>query len=793
MSGYLALARKHRPQTFEDIVGQEHVCKTLQKAIEGQRIHHAYLFAGIRGIGKTTCARVLAKALNCKDGPTPHPCNTCVSCVEITAGRSMDVMELDAASNRGIDDIRELREGVRYTTARDRFKVVIIDEVHMLTEQAFNALLKTLEEPPAHVRFILATTDPQKLPATILSRCQRFDFRRVSTAALVAHLARICTKESVEVEEDALAIVVRQTQGSVRDSMSLLDQLIAAAEGKVTAQFAKEVLGVADRRWVLDCLSALLGGDARKALLVLREVFVSGYDVFLFISEVLQNLRNAMVLAVTGKNKELVDLSQSELNELVEIIKGRNPLDLHYYLQVMLQAVEQIRRSEFPLFAAEEALVRVASASQTAQVSHLVQRLVDLEQKIAKAVSEPDLFRGGSTPAGQRSADLPNDPPAVAPASAAPVPASPLPAPPAPLPAHTSSQRAPSARSTAQPVEPASRDIIAPLPGGEPSAVVEPDTKPIDEPAALVEPDTKPIDEPPPMLEPDTKPIDEPAALVEPDTMPIDEPAALVEPDTKPIDEPPAMLEPERVPQTAPAPVPACGENPAELPAADSDNEAANSAAEEDSEESEEAESAEPMKIVQLELETPEGPATATPGGSDEVAGEQPAHFEHEEHEALSAAAPEPPPPTRPVETAALPTSAAEMSKFWEGFVEYVKEQRKNARLGQFEAGALEMLVLKSVEESARRLVVKCPAGTRPLAVSMGLDTILLKYLGFAVKVDFIETDEDNAESIASTRKRQRKDQKARREKELRETRAVQDAVEILRGTISNVKVQEPD
>lgn len=393
MPSYLALARKYRPQVFEDIVGQEHVTRTLQRAIEGGRIHHAYLFTGIRGIGKTTCARVLAKALNCKLGPTSSPCNECVSCVEITAGRSMDVMEIDAASNRGIDDIRELREGVRYATTRDRYKIIIIDEVHMLTEQAFNALLKTLEEPPAHVRFILATTDPQKIPATILSRCQRFDFRRVPVSSLVAHLQKVCAEEGVESEEEALAIIARQTQGSVRDSLSLLDQLIAAAEGKVTAAFAREILGVADRQWVLDVTAAIVTGDAKKALVVLSDVFMSGYDVRLFIGEVLEMLRNAMVLAVAGKNRELVDLSESELGRLVEIIKGRNPFDLQCCLRTMLEAAEQMRHSEFPLFAAEEALVRAASTGQTVQIPVLVRRLVELEQRLAQIVPPPSLFK----------------------------------------------------------------------------------------------------------------------------------------------------------------------------------------------------------------------------------------------------------------------------------------------------------------------------------------------------------------------------------------------------------------
>jgi DNA polymerase-3 subunit gamma/tau len=390
-SPYLALARKYRPQRFEDIVGEDHVTTTLQRALASGRVHHAYLFTGIRGIGKTTCARVLAKALNCHRGPADNPCNECVSCVEITAGRSMDVMEIDAASNRGIDDIRELREGVRYTTARDKYKIVIIDEVHMLTDQAFNALLKTLEEPPPHVRFILATTDPQKMPATILSRCQRFDFRRVTTSAMVAHLKDICQREGVNVEDEALSIVVRQTEGSVRDCMSLLDQLLAAAQGNLTAVGTREILGVADRRWVLGTIDALLKGDPMGGLKVLREVYLSGHDVMLFFGELVRGFRDAMVLSVAGGDPELLEMTESEIHELKGLIGGRNPLDLQYYLSTILKSVDEMKGSEFPLFAAEEALVRVASAGQTVPLGRLVQRVGRL-QKHLQALAETGML-----------------------------------------------------------------------------------------------------------------------------------------------------------------------------------------------------------------------------------------------------------------------------------------------------------------------------------------------------------------------------------------------------------------
>ncbi|GEM_PF-575559 len=375
---YVVLARKYRPQTFEDIVGQAHVTATLQKAISGNRVHHAYLFSGIRGVGKTTAARVLAKALNCVHGPTPNPCNECQPCVEITAGRAMDVIEMDAASNRGIDDIRELRDGVRYSTNRDRFRVLIIDEVHMLTEAAFNALLKTLEEPPAHVRFILATTDPQKVPATILSRCQRFDFRRVSAGDMVAHLASICRQEGIQAEEGALAVVVRQTTGSVRDCLSLLDQLLAGVDGKLTEAYARELLGIADGARVLDTIRAMLDGNTGAALRSLRSVYVSGLDIQVFMGELLQKLRDLMVYKAVGRNNEVLDATDGEFAELDAATSGRSLVDMHFYFQIFLRAMEEITRSEYPLFAAEEALVRVASAGSVADIGKLLERIEGL-------------------------------------------------------------------------------------------------------------------------------------------------------------------------------------------------------------------------------------------------------------------------------------------------------------------------------------------------------------------------------------------------------------------------------
>ena len=385
---YLALARKYRPQVFDDIIGQEHVTKTLKNAIETDRVHHAYLFTGIRGVGKTTAARVLAKALNCEKGPTITPCNECTACLEITRGADMDVLEIDAASNRGIDDIRELRETVRYSTARERFRVVIIDEVHMLTEAAFNALLKTLEEPPAHVRFILATTDPQKVPATILSRCQRFDFRRVDSATLIAHLARLCTAEEHEVEEAALRIVVRESGGSVRDALSLLDQLLAAAEGPLSGAQVGEILGVANRAWVQGILEAIFAADTPAALRIMRDVYMTGYDLRSFLLELVQSVRDMVVLTLTGGDAGLVDRSPDDIEKLRALATNHSAHDLDEYFRILLDGTEQIRQSEFPHFVTEEIVLRLCNLRQTVDIAALVGRLEALEKRLREGATD---------------------------------------------------------------------------------------------------------------------------------------------------------------------------------------------------------------------------------------------------------------------------------------------------------------------------------------------------------------------------------------------------------------------
>ncbi|HXH28739.1 MAG TPA: DNA polymerase III subunit gamma/tau, partial [Candidatus Polarisedimenticolia bacterium] len=295
---YQVLARKYRPQTFEEVVGQKPIITTLQNAVEQKRLHHAYLFSGLRGVGKTTVARLVAKALNCAQGPTPRPCNACPSCTEIAQSRSLDVMEIDGASNRGIDDVRELRETVRYAPARDRYKVYIIDEVHMLTEAAWNALLKTLEEPPPHVVFVFATTDYRKIPLTILSRCQHFEFRKIAEAEMLAHLRRVAEGESVKTEPGALELVARMAEGSLRDAQSAFDQVIAFCGRTVTEEQARTILGVVDRELITGFYAAVRAQDCPRLVEIVDTVFERGYQPVHFLEDLMAHGRNLLLARV---------------------------------------------------------------------------------------------------------------------------------------------------------------------------------------------------------------------------------------------------------------------------------------------------------------------------------------------------------------------------------------------------------------------------------------------------------------------------------------------------------------
>ncbi len=357
---YQVLARKWRPQRFAELRGQAHVVRALTNALRSGRIAHAYLFTGIRGVGKTSAARILAKALNCREGPTHDPCNTCSSCREITQGRSPDVLEIDGASNTGVDDVRRLREAVRYPPQVGPYRVYIIDEVHMLSTAAFNALLKTLEEPPPHVVFVFATTDPHKVPATILSRCQQFDFRRLDRRELVALLGDVARAEGVEADEAALAAIAREAEGSVRDAQSLLDQVIAYAGGRVTQEAVRDVLGVVDRDLLLGLAEHLLSRDARSVLDALDHARRFGVDVGRLAQDLLELFRDLSVLRVVQDPSGLVDLPRDELEEAIGLVQGVGWEDVHARFDMLARGLELVRRAPEPWAVLEMTLVKMA-------------------------------------------------------------------------------------------------------------------------------------------------------------------------------------------------------------------------------------------------------------------------------------------------------------------------------------------------------------------------------------------------------------------------------------------------
>jgi DNA polymerase III subunit gamma/tau len=392
---YLVLARKWRPQSFEDIAGQAHIARTLQNAIRTNRIAHAYLFTGVRGVGKTTAARILAKALNCEKGPTPNPCNQCSHCEEITNGTSLDVLEIDGASNRGIDEIRQIIENVRYHPAKCRFKIYIIDEVHQVTKDAFNALLKTLEEPPSFVKFILATTEPHRLPETILSRCQRYDFRRISLREIVQRLEEIAKKEGLNMTEGALVLLAREADGSMRDAQSLLEQVLACAapEGTKGAPSSvdevslQDILGLAERKVLYEISNAVIQGDAKRCIELVAEVVVQGCDVCRLSRDLVEHFRNLIVTRLAaGKTdqtgRQLLDIPDQEITDLSTQVASLSVEILLDYFDFMAAGDEEIARSANPRFALEATLVRLSTLPQTFPAGQLLERLEKLEQRL---------------------------------------------------------------------------------------------------------------------------------------------------------------------------------------------------------------------------------------------------------------------------------------------------------------------------------------------------------------------------------------------------------------------------
>lgn len=401
---YVVLARKWRPEHFDEVVGQGHVARTLTNSIEQDRVAHAYLFTGARGVGKTSTARILAKALNCKTGPTARPCYECSACKEISAGQSVDVFEIDGASNRGINEIRDLREGVRYSPSRDRYKVYIIDEVHMLTTEAFNALLKTLEEPPPHAIFVFATTEPQKIPVTILSRCQRFDFKRIGQKDIVDHLAFLCEQEGIEADRAALQIIARQAAGGMRDALSLLDQIISFAGKRISEEQIAEILGVANRKHLFELSEAVITRNAEQALLVLDEVNRYGYDLLQFASELVTHFRDLMVTAVVAQPDTVTQLTESEIS-MARAQVAQVPTELlHRYFSVIITGAQEMHRSPYPKLVFEMTLVRLARLEPLLDIDLMIDRLRALEGEleaggVEKKKSEPPVISYEAVPA----------------------------------------------------------------------------------------------------------------------------------------------------------------------------------------------------------------------------------------------------------------------------------------------------------------------------------------------------------------------------------------------------------
>ncbi|MES1166320.1 MAG: DNA polymerase III subunit gamma/tau [Verrucomicrobiota bacterium] len=431
---YLVLARKYRPQRFTELVGQEHVARTLTNAIEGNRVHHAFLFTGARGVGKTSAARILAKALSCAEGPTANPCGKCEACQEIVAGRSVDVVEIDGASNTGVDDVRTLREGARYMPAKGRLKIYIIDEVHMLSTSAFNALLKTLEEPPPHVVFIFATTEAHKIPTTILSRCQRYDFKLIPTARLTAHLEEILKAEAIPFAADGLRLLARQAAGSVRDGLSLLDQIIAyVGTGTITAEVVSEVLGIADRTLLGDLARAVLARDAATTLRTLAAAAERGLDLGQLSKSFLALLRDIEVAARVPDPSDLVDATPDELAELAGFASTAGRL-ASVLFDRWARAVEESGKSFAPRLVLEMAAVDLCQAEPLEPLGDLIERLEALEGRLQSGGTPSSAEGGRGNPRPLVSGAAPRNPapagPAAVPATTVPPPKVAAPAPP---------------------------------------------------------------------------------------------------------------------------------------------------------------------------------------------------------------------------------------------------------------------------------------------------------------------------------------------------------------------------
>jgi len=378
---YEVLARKWRPQVFEDVVGQAHVTKTLVNAIKADRIAHAYLFCGPRGVGKTTVARILAKAINCEKGETGIPCNTCSSCVSITDGSSVDVQEIDGASNRRIEEIRELREHIKYMPSSSRYRVYIIDEVHMLTKEAFNALLKTLEEPPAHAKFIFATTEIRKVPATILSRCQRFDFKRISPFEILKHLRKIALHENIEVSDTGLGLIAGQSEGSMRDAQSLFDQVISFCGQRIKDEDITEILGIIDREIVARAVRSIMEGSPKECLSIIEQVYVNGYDLKEFYRILMQEFRDIMLRMMGIKNR-VSETASPEQDDEKTLPSTASIEKIQFILNFFVTHEKDLLLTSTPRLFLETLMVKLCHIDEILSFDEIIKKIEDLERRL---------------------------------------------------------------------------------------------------------------------------------------------------------------------------------------------------------------------------------------------------------------------------------------------------------------------------------------------------------------------------------------------------------------------------
>ncbi len=411
---YLVLARKWRPTNFKELVGQQHVVQTLSNAIATGRVHHAFLFTGCRGVGKTSAARILAKALNCEEGLSVNPCGKCTNCIEISEGSSPDVYEIDGASNTSVDNIRELRESVRYLPAKSRFKIYIIDEVHMLSTSAFNALLKTLEEPPPHVKFIFATTEPQKIPITILSRCQRFDFRRVPGSEMLARLTEMMQAEKINIGSDALRVIIRESQGSMRDAQSLLEQAIAFCGDDLSEERVIEAIGAVDRHYVEEALIGIVERKPERAIAAINYVYGAGHDLVDFTSLLAEQLRDLAVISA-GLPMDQLERSESELATMRRLAQAAGPIDLQRFFSFISATIRELRNAPIPKLILDMAILRCSAVEHTNNLSAILNELRSIYAGAPVKPSVPDDYTIKAPPIAPMPAEksMEQEPPKV--------------------------------------------------------------------------------------------------------------------------------------------------------------------------------------------------------------------------------------------------------------------------------------------------------------------------------------------------------------------------------------------